>query len=164
MKPISLLSIPIILLCVTHSGAQDLAGWKQFQPRTMKEIVVLSSDSRISSLEENTVVFTKRLPSQVTLTYTGESRKVSSETAEFIEGWVKTFAHHPRLLKLFDRELLFTDGSSQYWLPVPNNGPTYERVLRKGEVLTLFITAIGMKKSSGQARWFFIVNKFERPS
>jgi hypothetical protein len=165
MKPISLLAILVILVCVSHSGAQDLAGWEKFEPRTMSELMVLASNPNLSSLAENTVVFTNRLfPSQVTLRYTGESRKISSETKEFIEGWVHTVAHHPRLLKLFGRELLFTDGSHQYWLPVPNNGPNYERVLRKGEVLTLFIAAIGMKKYSGQAEWFFIVNKFERPS
>jgi hypothetical protein len=149
---------------VTFGEAQDIAGWDKFESRTMREIIVLSSDSRISSLEENTIVFTKRLPSQVTLTYTGESRKISSETKGFIEGWVNTFAHHPRILKLFDRELLFTDGHSQYWLPVPNNGSNYQRVLQKDEVLTLFITLIGMKNSSGQAQWFFVVNKIERLS
>src|SRR4029077_16675644 len=128
--------------------------WDKFQPRTMSEMIALGSNSTLSSLEENTVVFTHRLfPSQVTLGYTGESRDISSETKEFIEGWVSAVAHHPGLLKLFHKELLFSDGSSQYWLPVPNNGPNYERVLRKGETVTLFITPIGMRRYSGRSQW-----------
>lgn len=163
LKPIFLVLNPLILLCVSHVAAQDLANWDRFQPRTMSEIIEQGSKSSLFSLEENTVIFTNRFfPSRVTLTYTGESRKISSETKRFIEGWVNSVAHHPRLLRLFHRELLFTDGSFQYWLPVPNNGPSYERVLRKSETVTLFVTPIGMEKYSGQAQWFFVVNKFER--
>jgi hypothetical protein len=129
----------------------------------MSEIIEESSKLPLSSLEDQTIVYTRRLlPSRVKLIYTGPARKVSPHTKEFIRGWVREVAHHPRLRTLFEKELLFTADGREYWLPVPNNGPDYEKALRQGETVFLFITPIGGRKLAGEFEWFFIVNKFEK--
>jgi hypothetical protein len=97
----------------------------------------------------------------VKLIYTGQSRRLSPETRGFIQGWAREVAHFHRLPKLFERELLFAAGDREYWLPVPNNGPDYEKVLQKREAVFLFITLIGGKREKGEFEWFFLVNKYE---
>ena len=128
----------------------------------MNELVAQATSS-VSAFNGTTVLITTQfLPSRVKLTYAGQSRKLSRETKDFVQQWVKTVAHHPRLLKLFDRELLFTDGSSQYWLPVPNNGPNYETAIRVHETVTLFLTVIGIQRNAPETRCVFVVNNFEK--
>src|ERR1041385_105553 len=161
-KPIVSLAI-IVATCLVNVTAQDLSDpWGKFQTRTMNELVAQAASS-VSPFDGTTVLVTTQfLPSKVKLTYAGKSRKVSSETKSFVQQWVKTVAHHPRLLKLFDKEMLFTDGSSQYWLPVPNKGPNYETAIQANERVTLYVTVIGIQRSADDTRCFFVVNNFER--
>ena len=152
-----------LTLAMGQSSTHSLARWDEFKPRTFHEIVEQSSNLSLSTLEDGSVVFTKdRVPSRVKVTYTGKSRLISHETKEFITGWVKVIARHPKIPRLFDNELLFNDGSVEYWLPVPNNGPNYAKDLREGQVVTLFVSRMGGKKNSGKIDWFFIVNNVQK--
>lgn len=161
-RPIVTVAI-IIATCLVNVRAQDLSDpWGKFQTQTMNELIANAASS-VAPFDGTTVLITTQfLPSKVKLTYAGKSRKASSETKSFVQQWVKTVAHHPRLLKLFDKEMLFTDGSSQYWLPVPNNGPNYGRAIHANEQVILYITVIGIQRSADETRCFFVVNNFER--
>jgi hypothetical protein len=153
------LVITLTLALLQH----NLPSWDEFKPRTFQEIIEQSSNLSLSTLEDGSVIFTRdKLPSRVKVTYVGKSRPISYETKEFIAGWVKMIARHPKIPSLFDSELLFMDGSNEWWLPVPNNGPNYAKELNEGQAVTLFVSRLGGKNNSGKIDWFFIVNNIEK--
>jgi hypothetical protein len=155
-------ALVIILSLLTWQGGMIRNPRAEFVPRTLNQILEQSSHQS-ATLEDGTILFTTdKLPSRVKVTYQGQSRAIRHETKEFIDGWVKMIARHPKIPKLFDTEFLFTEGSAEYWLPVPNNGPNYAKELRKGQEVILFVSRIGGRKNSGKMEWFFVVNNIER--
>jgi hypothetical protein len=153
----------LIFITIVSCGlAYGQNSWDSYKPRTLAEIIKLNSDPE--TLKKVDVIIPGDLfPSQVKVTYTGASRKISAARKDFINIWEKSHALTPELKGLFDDELLFIEGSVEHWLPVQKQViPYFEKELQKGEQVTLFTVWAGAKKIEGKWNWIFFVNEFEK--
>lgn len=150
----------VLLACYGLANGQDT--WDRHKTRTLSEIVQQHSDSE--TLKGSDAFFTgDEFPSQVRVTYTGSSRKVSTARQDHIASWTKTTGRSPEIGKLFDTEMLFIEGSVEYWLPVQRQViPYFSKELKKGERVTLYTVWIGGYKCTGKWDWIFLVNEFDR--
>lgn len=158
-------SFPICLaltlfMCSGLANGQDT--WARYKSRTLTEIV--EQHSRGEILRGSDAFFTgDEFPSKVRVTYTASSRRISSARQDHIAAWIKTTGRSRETGKLFDSELLFREGSVEYWLPVQSQVIThFSKELKKGDKVTLFAIWIGGYKCAGKWDWIFLVNEFEK--
>ena len=148
-----------LFLCSGFAKGQDT--WDRYKTRTLGEIV--QQHSNTETLKGSDAFFTgDEFPSQVRVTYTGSSRKMSPARLEHITRWIKTTGRSPEIGKVFQTELLFLEGSVEYWLPVQSQViPFFAKELKKGDRVTLYTIWIGGYKCAGKWDWIFLVNEFE---
>lgn len=134
-----------------------------YQPRTLSQIIKQNSqgvaDVNVGTYE---LINADGLPSRVTVTYTGKSRKIDSKRKAFISLWSE--ALHSDITGLFEEDFLFVEDSVKYWLLVHKELiPRFKQELKKGERVVLLLLWIGARKEKGQVDWIFLVNHFEKP-
>jgi hypothetical protein len=101
------------------------------------------------------------LLSQVKLTYTGENQDIPPERLAFIQAWFET--EQSNLLTeqqngLFWKEVRFTDGERELWLPVQRNVlPRLLEKVKPGEQVTVFTWWIGAWRSNSEWQPLFLV-------
>jgi hypothetical protein len=139
-----------------------LRGYERYVPRTIKEIITRHSSSE--SLSKANVMMTgDTFPSRVTVTHTGESRKTPPEKMQHLEMLIETFKVSPEVVKKYETELLFREGSEEYWLPVQGGLlPYFQKELTKGETVIIYAEWVGARKVDGKWIWIFIVNEFQK--
>lgn len=145
--------------------------WNDFERRTMQELVKTNEQEEAENLkrfpDELQFVFRgTRLPSVVSLTYTGESRALSTDRKRFIEMWARSYYRNPGYANLYETEFLFKDATEEHWLPVQKDVAKYfDPELKKGEPVNLYlITPGGLRgKNKGKTLWLFLVEQFRDP-
>jgi hypothetical protein len=101
------------------------------------------------------------LLSRVKLTYTGEIQDIPPERLAFIQAWFE--AEQSNLLAeqqngLFRKEVRFTDGERELWLPVQRNVlPRLLEKVKPEEQVTVFIWWIGAWRSNSEWQLLFLV-------
>jgi len=153
-----------LFLMTNYALAQD--SWEKYRPRTLDQIIQQHAPERLKApgLEKAAVsiISSDSFPSRVKVIYTGESRIVSAKRKELIVDWVKSFRHKPEIADLFESELLFKEGSVEYWLPVQKQViPYFAQEVKKGGEVTLLLVWVGVRREPEQTDWVFLVNEFE---
>ena len=156
----------ILIACGPAALAQDSFPWGEYKARTFAEVVRANNDevnARPSASDKVTVVFAgDPLYSQVRVTYTGTTRKVSPARKAHIEEWGKTFGVKPEVVALYESELLVTECGSEHWVPVQKQVLRhFEKELKKGDMVTLYTMFAGGRKIEGSWNWLFLVNEFQ---
>jgi hypothetical protein len=156
-------------LMVVQAFAQS--SWDAYKPRTLKEITTTIAEKSIKNPDvlitapknESTIILSyNSYQSQVKAIYTGESRKISGQRKEVISAWLKTLNKPKEYLDLFEDEYLFTENSVEYWLPVQKQVASYFREeLKKGDMVTLLVAWLGVRKEKENLDNIFVVNEFE---
>ncbi|MEO8433312.1 MAG: hypothetical protein ABI596_00325 [Pyrinomonadaceae bacterium] len=166
------LGIFLFVLAFIPSTAQGQGfPWKDFERRTMPELLKINDLEEAENLkrfpDQNQFVFRgTRLPSVVSLTYTGESRALSSERNKFIELWATSYYRNPGYANLYNAEFLFKDGNEEHWLPVQKDVAKYfPEELKKGELVDLYLISPGGLRGTnkGKTLWVFLVEQFGDP-
>jgi hypothetical protein len=90
-------------------------------------------------------------------------RKILPQRKELIERWGEAFNINPHIIQIFQYEMLFLEDSTEYWLPVQNQLlPLFQKELKKGDKVDLFVMAIGTLTYPDKTDWVFIVNEFRK--
>jgi hypothetical protein len=144
--------------------AQDQDGWDKYEPRTLSQIIRQHSKAVADEKARVQLFFTADVfPSRVRVTYVGEMRKISLTRKNFIAEWAKTRKVPQDLVGLFEEEVLFKEGQTEYWLPVQKQViPYFKEELKAGEKVDLYLIWIGARRESEVSDWVFLVNEFEK--
>jgi len=152
------------LLTLPAALAETQDDWARYQSRTLSQIIKQHSKAVVDEKARIHLFFTADVfPSKVNVTYTGEVRTISSIRKEFIAAWAKTRTVHEEVVALFDEELLFKEGKTEYWLPVQRQViPYFKEELKPGDSVELYLIWIGARRQFGVTDWIFLVNEFQK--
>jgi hypothetical protein len=145
----------------TIAVAQKQDQRPPYQPRKLGQIIEQNSQ-RLAAIEAGTAELLNAdgLPSRVTVTYKGKSRKTDPTRKAFVSLWSE--ATNVDITGLFEDDFLFVEDSVEYWIQVHKNLiPRFEQ-LKKGEKVDLLLLWIGARRKAGKADWIFLVNDFEK--
>ncbi len=163
----ALAALALLLSCGLHARAQSDFPWDKYQTRTFAEMskgnAADAADADARTGNKTGIIFSgDPMYSQVRVTYTGATRKLAGARKTHLEEWGKSFGVEPRIVALFDAEMLVTECGVDYWLPVQSQVlPHFEKELKKGDPVTLFTMSAGGRKIEGSWNWFFLVNEFQ---
>lgn len=162
----------LFLLALLPSSALGQGfPWNDFERRTMQELLKINEQEETENFrrfpDQMQFVFRgTRLPSVVSLTFTGESRVLSADRKKFIESWATSYYRNPGYANLYTAEFLFKDGNEEHWLPVQKDVAKYFAAeLKKGEPVDLYLISPGGLRGSnkGKTLWMFLVEQFGDP-
>jgi hypothetical protein len=96
----------------------------------------------------------------VHVVYTGRKRPVPPERGFFLEQWLRSIGAKRDFLRLFERDLLFREGSREYWLTTQATlVASLEKKVAPGSPLDLFVVWAGVVRGD----FVFLVNEFDAP-
>ncbi len=136
--------------------------WERYKPNTFEQIVAENSQEMVNE-PAGYYVPMPELPAKVKVVYTGKTRNTSKERLAFIYLWAKTVgAKIDDSNQVFGTEMLFKEGSREYWLPVQTQLiPFFRDELKVGDEVTLYTIWIGTNiKEDRSTDWVFLVNEF----
>jgi hypothetical protein len=151
------------------NGLQSSNTWDRYQPRTFAELDTLTGEIIDTSTEGKAIYLEQspdyQYPSRISVQFTGSYRDTPKDKLEWITAWM--FNQAPQLSKaevesLFGQEALFTESSTEYWLPVQNTLiPIMEEELTPGDEIELLVVWMGAVVESGEIDRIYLVNAFE---
>ena len=150
---------------VSTSYAQGFP-WDDFKPRTLKEIVAIDAKEIKDSERENRVIFhADMFFSVIRVKYTGKSRSISDAKKDFLKKWAQTFSQNAdEYAAHYEKDMLFTEGGVEYWLPVQKKViPYFSKELKEGEEVDIYIVRAGGVCSKQVCDWLFLVEEFQKP-
>lgn len=144
----------ILVLLATSQRVSSERGWSRYQETTLAEVTAENS----YLMDGDYSVMGKALPLKVKVAYTGEIRNINADKKHLIEMWVKSFSVDPKIAERFQKEMLFLESGSTYWLPVQNELiPAFQEELKSGNCTWLFMQLWGGAKK----QFVFVVNEFQ---
>lgn len=147
----------IFLLSLTlltfGQGEKKPRAPEDYRPRTLRELSTLVPDIIAESPEYKAnadkelaiMVHADPLPSRVKVTYHATTRPLNEQKKIVIKNWANRFAGAPEFyMAPYETEVLFTEDGENYWLAVRKEFlPKFDRELKKGDVLELFLIKLG---------------------
>ena len=166
--------LPALLLGCNLAYGQDSLGPQPKKPRTpadyksrtLKEVAAEGdgAESR-GNKEETMIVHADILPSRARATYTGSARPLPQIKKEVLRQWARLYAGFPEgFTGPYETEMLFTEDGSEYWLAVRKESlPRFERELKRGDAVDLFLIRVGAAKASGGWEPMLLIESFQKP-
>jgi hypothetical protein len=169
----------VLLLAVLLGGdltyGQDSLGDKpkrartldDYKPRTLKEVTAEGPDMEdIGDEEETVIVDVDTLPSEVRATYAGSVRPLPQIKKEVLRHWAQLYAGLPQgYTGAYETEILFTEDGAEYWLAVRGEAvPRFERELKRGEAVLLYLIRVGAAKASDKWEPVLLIERFQKPN
>ena len=163
-----------LLLGCTWAYGQDSLGARpkkartpdDYKPRTLKEVVAEGAGAESRGNKEETMrVHGDIIPSRVRATYTGTARPLPQIKKEVLRQWARLYAGSPEgYTEPYETEMLFTEGGAKYWLAVRKKSlPQFERELKRGEAVDLYLIRVGAAKTSEEWESMLLVESFQKP-
>ena len=175
LKPISTIFVLLValLLGCGAASAQGPTGPQpkkartpeDYQPRTLKEAAAQPSDAEsLGNKEETMLVQGDIQPSRVRAAFAGTSRPLSEDKKEVLRQWAMRFAGVPEgYTEPYEREMLFTENGTKYWLAVRKESlPRLRRELKRGEAVDLYLIRLGAAKTSDGWEPLLLVESFRK--
>lgn len=137
-----------------------------YKPRTLKELAAKGSDAESrGNKEETMVVHADILPSKLRVTYAGSSRPLPHIKKEVLRQWARLYAGSPEsYTEPYETEMLFNENGAEYWLAVRKKSlPQFERELKKGEAVELYLIRVGAAKTPGGWEPMLLIESFQKP-
>lgn len=172
------LSYVVLLMAFLVGGnfayGQDSLGAKpkrartpeDYKPGTLKEVAAQSTDAESRGNKEETMrVYPDILPSRVRVTYTGSSRPLPQDKKEVLRQWARLYAGAPETYtEPYETELLFTEDGKEHWLAVRKRSlPQFEKELKRGEAVDLYLIRLGAAKTSDAWELLLLIESFQKP-
>lgn len=171
MKKLAGIIAAICLLGMTENVcSQDAQNhWARYEPRTLQSIIDTNRDlaKKLDSDKKAMLLTGDNFPSQVKLTYLGDSRPLPAEQKELLDGWRKGFQKSVPD-DAFTTQVRFAEGSHEYWILVQK--PLLDALPKevpKGQSLKAYVMWVGAIKVENKLEWLFAINEFdanEKPS
>ena len=137
-----------------------------YKSRTLKEVSArgAGAESR-GNKEETMLVHADILPSRVRAKYTGSARPLPQIKKEVLNQWARLYAGFPEgYTERYETELLFTEEGTEYWLAVKKESlPRFERELKKGEAVDLYLIRVGAAKAPDEWESMLLIESFRKP-
>lgn len=155
------LRIGITFILVLISTSFSLQGdWSKYKPATIADIISTSKKTQtLKEYETDFIIGGEAY--RVKLSYAGLTRPIDPTTRGFISFWAKLCGRPQTIVDLFEREALFAEGDSTYWLPVQSSLVSSLAVPKnQGVIMTVYIIWLG---SIGNKQFYFIVNRYDEP-
>ncbi|HYG10514.1 MAG TPA: hypothetical protein VD835_11240 [Pyrinomonadaceae bacterium] len=137
-----------------------------YKPRTLKEVAAKGSDAESrGNKKETMVVHADILPSRVRVTYAGSARPLPHIKKEVLRQWARLYAGAPEgYTEPYETEILFNENGAEYWLAVRKKSlPQFERELKKGEAVELYLIRVGAGRTPGGWEPMLLVESFQKP-
>jgi len=163
----TLAAFAMLLAVGLQARAQGEFPWQEYRARTFAEMVKANAADAAAADARNdgkaSVIFSgDPVYSQVRVTYTGTTRKVTGARRTHVDEWAATFGLKPEIAALYESEMLFIECSTEYWVPVQKQVMGhFEKELKKGDSVTLYTMFAGGRKIEGAWNWIFLVNEFQ---
>jgi hypothetical protein len=165
MKQLVGIIAAICLLGITgNAWSQDTENhWARYEPRTLQSIIDTHQDftKKLDSDKKAMLLTGDNFPSQVKLTYLGDTRPLPAEQKELLDGWRKAFKKDV-LEDVFTTQVRFSEGSREYWILVQK--PllvALPKEVPKGQPLITYMMWIGAIKVGKHWEWLFAMNEFD---
>jgi hypothetical protein len=138
-----------------------------YRARTLSELTTLqpdyiAKDPQYKDPNLRIVVHGDLLPSRVKVLYDGTSRPVVENRKQVIREWANRFAGVPEFYTVpYETEMLFTEDGKNYWLAVKKEAlPQFQRELKKGEAVELFLIKLGNARIDDKLESVLLVENF----
>jgi hypothetical protein len=163
-----LLTLTLILMLSSTVFAQGFP-WDIFKTRTLKEVISITT--KAVRPDDSLFLATNQLESKVEVTYTGQSRPILEARKNFIGMWVGMLEHpgttNGSTIKeyqaLFEREYLYKEGETEYWLATSNPITKYfDKELKPGDKMTLYLISIGAYRSQKDIDCVLLVEEYQK--
>ena len=138
---------------------------EDYKPRTLKEVAAQPSDAESrGDKEESLLVQGDTQPSRVRAAYAGTSRPLSADKKEVLRRWAMAYAGFPEgYTEPYEREMLFTENGTRYWLAVRKESlPRLRRELKRGEAVELYLVRLGAAKTPGGWEPLLLVESYRK--
>lgn len=132
-------------------GEKKPRALADYQPRTLQELTTLLPETARAALAERgiegnkdmkLIVHGQLFPSRVKVVYSGTKRPLLEDKRNVIIGWANKFAGMPEFYTVpYQTELLFTEGTENYWLAVHKE--LLAQDWKQGEALELCVIKLG---------------------
>ena len=159
MKVIHAITISALL------GATALAQgfpWDIFKPRTLKEVISITT--KAVRPDDSMFLAQNQLESKVEVVFTGKSRPITQARKTFIGMWFGMLrSDQKEMAELYEREYLYKEGETEYWLPT--QGPItkyFDKELKSGDEMYLYLISIGAYRSEGDIDCVLLVEEFQK--
>jgi hypothetical protein len=132
----------------------------------LKEVTTEKSGAEsLGNKEETMMVEADILPSRVRVTYTGSTRPLPQIKKEVLRQWARRYAGSVEHYTVpYETEILFTENGAEYWLAVRKQSfPHFERELKKGEAVDLYLIRVGAARAADKWEWMLLVENFQKP-
>jgi hypothetical protein len=148
------------LLCATAT-AQEFP-WEIFKPRTLKE--VMSNTTKGVKPDDSMFLAQNQLESKVEVVFTGKSRPTTQARKSFIGMWFGMLrSDQKEMAKLYEREYLYEEGETEYWLPTQATITKYfDKELKSGDKMYLYLISIGAYRSETNIDCVLLVEEFQK--
>jgi hypothetical protein len=165
----NLLCIFMLLLTsmVYTQGEKKPRTEADYRSRTLRELTTLQPDylgRDTHSKDPNVrfVVHAQLLPSRVKVLYDGTTRPLVGNKKYVITSWANQYAGAPEFYTApYQTEVLFTEDGESYWLAVRKDSlPQFEKELKKGDTVELFLIKMGNAYVEDKLEPVLLVEKF----
>jgi hypothetical protein len=156
------------VLAPTRTPTQPPFPWERYLPRTLEEIDQLTA-ADLATMENGDLYIemspTYQYRSRVEVTYTGEVRTTPDGLQMIASVFLTNFG--PQLDQaqrenLFGQEMLFSEGSAEYWLAVQAPLLTeLQEELEADDSVTLYLLFAGASMQGAHLERLYLVNAFE---
>jgi len=161
-------------LFVAYAGPA-FSAWKDYKPAKFEDIM-RQSDYQPDSHWDLHIIPPKTQPGsptyclyyrpaayKVKLIYTGQIRNIDKSKKEALLAWFKSLHQDMKVANLFNKEMLFLDNATEYWLPVQDPLiPYFQKEIGKNKKVNLFVRFFGFVKTGHKREYLFTVNEFEK--
>jgi hypothetical protein len=151
------------------------SAWEDYKPAEFEDIMRIS-DSQPDSHWDLHIIPPKTQPGAATiclyyrpvaykfkLIYTGKTRTIDKSKKEALVAWLKSSHQDMKIANLFNKEMLFLDNATEYWLPVQDPLiPYFQKEIGKNKMVNLFVRFFGFIKTGHKREYLFTVNEFEK--
>ena len=138
-----------------------------YKARTLKEVAAQGADAESrGNKEETMIVHADILPSRVRVKYTGSVRQLPQIKKAVLRQWARLYAGSMEsYTRPYESEMLFTEDGAKYWLAVREKSrPQFERELKKGDAVDLYLIRVGAAKTSDKWELMLLVESFQKPN
>ena len=136
--------------------------WEIFKPRTLKEVIAMTT--KAVRPDDSMFLAQNQMESKVEVVFTGESRSITEARRTFVNMWFGTLrSKQKELAALYEREYLYKEGETGYWLPTSKPiTKYYDKELKPGDKMDLYLISIGAYRSETKIDCVLLVEEFQK--
>ena len=153
-----LLAFTVSLL--PQAGVKKPRELSDYKPRTLKALAENQTEGE--QVHENLIIQGDLSPSRVTVVYRGNMRPLDPKVKAAISNWANRYAGNPEsYTAVYEKEMLFSEGDTEYWLPVRKDlFSELEKKIKGDDKLDLLLIKLGRIRSSDKWTPLLLAERF----